>query len=65
VTCSLQLLEDSEDEGSGFLSRRWKWFFIGVKVCAAVFLAWNILGLQAELNVAGCRFAVEQVVSSG
>lgn len=66
MTCSLSLLDDSEEEGSSdFLSRRWKWFFIVLKVSAAVFLAWNILGIQTELNVAGCRFAVEQVVNGG
>jgi len=65
VTCSLQLLENGEEEESDFLSDGWKWFFIVLKVSAAVFLAWNILGLQTELNVAGCRFAVEQVMSSG
>ena len=55
----------NEEECSEFLSSRWKWFFIVFKVSAAVFLAWNYLQLNTELNAAGCRFAVEQVMTSG
>jgi len=43
------------------LGSRWKWLFIGLKICGGSFLAWNYLSLNNELNSMGCRFAVRAV----
>lgn len=47
------------------LGSRRKWAMIGLKVCGGVFLAWNYLSLDNELNSMGCRFAVSAVTGGG
>lgn len=43
------------------LGSRRKWAMIGLKICGGIFLAWNYVSLDSELNRMGCRFAVKAV----
>jgi len=47
------------------LGSKKKWTMIGLKICGGVFLAWNILSLNGELNRMGCRFAVSAATGGG
>jgi len=47
------------------LGLRRKWVMIGLKIFGGVFLAWNYLALDSELNSMGCRFAVTAATGGG